>query len=211
MDYAGIKVAAYDYADRSDALSQARYDDFLRIVEAKMNRRLKTLQSTERASIPILPNKEYYGLPANFEGLRDIQLNGIGNDGTSNIITAEYKTPAQMNETGNVNIFEEQDAVYYNIIDNQIHVLPIREGKTMEIVYYKKVNPLTTIVTTNWVSDENPDCYIFGVATEISAFVKDYDAARQWGARFQEVLNEIEENDFDIRWDSGNQLIIRAE
>ncbi len=211
MDYNDIKTTTYAYADRTDAETIARYDDFLRITESKINRVLKTLKMTARASITTVTDAEYYGLPDSFEGMRDIQINGTNASGENTVVTCEYRTPAQINERmNNVNVFANNDAIYYSIINNQLQIVPPQENNTIEMVYYKKVPPLTPTVLTNWISDENPDCYIFGVLTEISSFNKDAETAALWSARFEQSLGEIVNNDVDIRYGSGNQLQIRT-
>ncbi len=210
MDYNEIKTAAYGFADRTDAETLDRYDDFLRIVEAKINRVLKTLKMTSRATIPTVALQEYYGLPDDFDGMRDLQIIGTTNTGQSKTITCQYMTPAQLNEQQNTLASSRTDGVYYSIITDQLQIYPPQNNNTIEMVYYKRVPVLSNTILTNWLSIDDPDCYIFGVLTEINAFNKDAEAASMWSERFKESLSEIQNNDVDIRWGSGDMMVIRT-
>ena len=206
MDYNEIQTLAYGYLDRTDVETTARYDDFLRIVEGKINRVLKTLKMTSRVTITTDIDTDYYGLPDDFEGIRDIEIKNA--TGTDKIVTLEYRTPPQINELSN-NTFPGR-GIYYSLIVDQLQIAPPQDAKVLELIYYKKVPALSLTTLTNWLGDENPDCYVFGVCTEIAAFSKDGDAAQIWDSRFKEALSEISNNDQDVRWGSGNALVIRA-
>ncbi len=209
MDYAEIKSAAYTYADRTDTEALNSYDVFLRVVESRVNRVLQTLKMATRTAIVTSLTSDYYGLPADFTGMRDLRVNNntTPSSGTQ-MVSCKYVSPSQMAEKHNTT--ETGGAVYYTIISNQLHIQPPLDSKTLEMIYYKKVPKLSAIKTTNWLSIDHPDCYIFGVLTELSAFVKDKEAAVLWGDRFSTALSEIKNNDIDIRWDSGDMLVMRT-
>ncbi len=77
----------------------------------------------------------------------------------------------------------------------------------MEITYYQRVPALTVAAPNNWVSDDNPECYIFGLLVEITSFAKDADAMAIWQGRFAESIADIEIDDQRTRW-SGTPLQI---
>ncbi len=216
MDYNEVRDAAYGYADRSDQETIDMYDNFLRVVEAKINRQISTLKLTNRAVLPGVDDQERYGLPDDFEGMIDLQITGPNDAGESTTRTAEYRTPSAINEIKNQNGTTGYEGtyglsgIYYNIINNELQIAPAQTDKNeIEMTYYRRIPELSLTTLNNWISDDNPDCYVFGVLTEISAFVKDATAAALWGARFNDALLEIRNNDIDIRWDSGNALEIR--
>jgi hypothetical protein len=212
VDYNEVQTVSYGYADREDQETIDRYDDFLRIVEARINRQISTLKLTNRASLPMDENQERYGLPNDFEGMIDLQITGTDGQGRTSTRTAEYRTPSRIQEIKNNNVDQTSgtNGVYYNIINNELLIIPTQEDtNTIEMTYYRRIPELTTNNLTNWISEDNPDCYVFGVLTEISAFVKDANAAALWGGRFDSALQEIKNNDIDIRWDSGTALQIR--
>jgi len=201
MDYTEIKTITLSYADRSDADVTSRMDDFLRIVESRINRRLKTLEMSVRARISAVADQEYYGLPTGFAGLRQIK-HVSGTDK----VTGSPMNPEQIDslsgKSGLVGLF-------YNINDSQIQIYPTKDSGEFELLYYKKVTALDGTNTTNWVSEGAPDCYIFGLLVEISAFIKDAEAKAIWDNRFLEVVEELKSDDLETRW-SGPSMVTRA-
>lgn len=207
MNYTEIVETALSYSDRSDKEVTDRMDNFLRIVEARINRNLKTMDMAVRTLLSTTEGTEFYTLPSDFSGLRDIELRESASSRTRN--TLQYLSPEQMNQRSSASDVG-RNAVYYTLVANQIQIMPPQEaGKIMEIVYYRRVIPLTESEQENWVSIINPDVYIFGLLVEISSFVKDKEAAALWDSRFTTMLEEVKVEDGDSRW-SGTSLTVRV-
>jgi hypothetical protein len=201
MDYTEIKELALAYADREDQETTENVDFFLRMVETRVNQILKVQKQTSRTALKTATDQGYYGFPEDFQGLRDVRLV----DGTR-VRSLEYLTPKQINDKTDTTT----DDVYYTIIDDQLFIYPLQDNKTIEIVYYRKVPQLTLTDNTNWVTEEFPDVYVFGLLVEISSFVKDIAATQAWEMRFKESLQNIVDNDQLTRW-SGSPLKTRVE
>jgi hypothetical protein len=202
MNYAEIVDVALGYADRTDAEVTNRMDSFLRIVEARTNRPLSTQKMVSRVTIDSITDQEYYGLPADFDGLRDIEVRST----VAGTITPKYHSPEQMNNRIGRNCRD----IAYAIIDDQLQLQPAQTDAVIELVYYQNLEELSTGTPNNWLSDLYPDCYIFGLLVEINAFVKDAETASMWDARFKESVAEIKSNDQDTRW-SGTSMQMRTE
>lgn len=208
MNYDEIRTAAYGYADRTDVETLDRYNDFLVILESKINRYIKTLNMSTRVTLDSVDDQTYYGLPPDFRGMRNMQITGNGVNGVSRTVTAKFSSPAKINESRNITPLARGDEILYTIINNQFQIEPQLSNQSIELVYYRKVPPLTAINTTNWLSDEHPDAYIFGVMVEISSFNKNPESAALWTDRYITALNEIKEDDVDIRWSGGDVLVM---
>lgn len=202
MNYSEVVTLALSYADREDAETSDRMDNFISIVEARINRKLRTSKQSIRTSL-MLDGSEYYGLPQDFAGIRDIEI--VDTLGATSKETLHYLSPEQLNQHST----SESDCFNYTIISDQLHIVPINTGKTLEIIYYRKLTSLSISNITNWLSVSHPDCYIFGLVTEISAFAKDAEAASLWDARFKESLGDITAEDGVDRW-SGPSLQTRV-
>lgn len=195
MIYSEIKQLAIDYSDRTDISNNI--DGFMRIVEARINKRLRIREQYSRATIQQIADQLFYGLPADFSDLRDIQTeNG----------TLEYYSPKQMNEAIKQNIPDSGQA--YTIIANQLQIFPVIDRLEMEVVYSAKLPKLTESAPTNWLSLSAPDVYVFGILVEISAFIKDGASGGLWEQRFQEELSVLDRKDAKDRW-SGTPLAIK--
>lgn len=210
MNYTEINAAAYGYADRvNDTESVAMYDSFLSIVEGRVNRYLKTMDMSIRLSIPSVDDQLIYSLPTDFRGLRDIQVLGATPSGNDKSITAELKSPAMVSEYSNRTGEIYSDKIYYSIEEGKLRIEPQLTNRTIDLLYYQKVPALTSSNITNWLGDEYPDCYVFGILVEISAFAKDAEAGNVWDSRFQQALDQIKDNDKEERWGSGAPIQIR--
>ena len=205
MNYSEIRDLALAYADRNDTEVTSRIDSFLKIVESRVNRVLKTRDMSSRTTISTVLDQEYYTLPTDFAGLRDIEFRDTA---ASDIrITMQYLTPDQMN----IVYSNSLPGYYYTLIANKLQISPTQpSGKIIEIVYYQKLVPLTSLATTNWLSNSHPDVYTFGLLVEISSFVKDAEAKALWDVRFVDAVAAIQTDDDRIRW-SGTPLTIRCQ
>ena len=204
MNYTQIKQAALQYADKDKAAHVvASMDTFLRVVESRISRTLKIGKMTARATLPLLKDQEYYGLPVDFAGVRDIEIrdNLTSRDRT----TLVYASPEQMNMLAK----SSSTTLSYTIIANQLQIYPPQVDKLVEIVYYQRIPELTDRRDTNWLSIYNPDAYIFGILVEINSFLKDDSATQMWESRFQAAISGIDRDDSASRW-SGTPLTIKA-
>ena len=212
MNYAEVYAAAYGYADRSDTETTSQTANFLRIVEARVNKRLKTQEQGSKNSTPCVAGQVEYALPSDFAGLRDIKV--VENDRKKTLI---FVTPEKMDAIEDsqhgIAIDTASSAGYYTIVANQIQIYPAQNtGASLDIIYYKKVPELTDTAPddTNWLSESHPDCYVFGLLVEINAFVKDADAKALWDDRFKEAMLDIHLDDQRSRW-SGPPMQMRTE
>lgn len=207
MNFTEIQDLALAYADREDDEVTTRMDKFILLVEARINRKLKTLDMSARSVIDLTvnPDQEYYQVPTDFGGLRDIEVNT-----GPRRKTLVYLNPEQMNNVissggDGINVSK----IYYSIVAQQIQIYPLQSEGNLEIIYYQRVIPLTAAAPNNWISDEFPDCYIHGIVQEISAFAKDAEAFKIWKGRFDESLAEVQLEDRENRW-SGTPLEVKV-
>lgn len=207
MNYTDITSAALEYADRaSDTEVSARIDTFLRIVESRTNRMLQVQKMATRAYLQTLEGYEYYTLPDDFNGIRDVEISDTLN--ANGRKTLQYISPEQMNNASS-NRNNIVAAIYYTIIAGQMQIMPPQSAnKILEVVYYRGIRALSNASTENWVSIYFPDVYIFGLLVEISSFTKDVIAKDLWDQRYKEAVGEIEVNDSRTRW-SGTALQMR--
>ena len=203
MNYKEIVDAAKAYTDRYDEELASSMSAFTRVVEAKINNSLRTGDQSVRAQIWLRTGEEYYGLPCDFGGFRDVE---ILHEGQQHGRTLVYLAPEEMNKisrqnnsafTGNHN--------YYTVIAGQIQIAPPADHQVLEVVYHQRLPELKEDDDTNWLTEKNPDCYIFGLCCEISAFAKDAQLFAGYKARFDESLMDITQEDQITRW-SGPAL-----
>lgn len=207
MNYKDIVNAAKAYTDRYDEELGDHMAAFTRVVEAKINNALRTGDQSCRARIYLRRGEEYYTLPCDWGGARDVELIP---DGQQHGKTLVYLAPEQMNALPRENNSSNRGHHYYTIIAGQIQVAPDTDNQVLEIVYYQRLPELVQDTDTNWLTDKNPDAYIFGLCTEISAFAKDDASFGTYNERFMSSLMDITMEDQISRW-SGPALRTQVE
>lgn len=198
MNYKDIVDASKAYTDRYDEELADSMKSFTRVVEAKINNALRTGDQSVRAQIWLRTGEEYYGLPCDWGGARDVE---IMHEGQQHGRTLVYLAPEEMNKLSR----QHGEHNYYTIIAGQIQVAPPADHQILEIVYYQRLPELSEDGDTNWLTGKNPDAYIFGLCTEISAFAKDPMQFEVWKQRFNEAMIDITQEDQVTRW-SGPSL-----
>jgi hypothetical protein len=208
MNYTELVQVAVAYADRQDIEVENNIDNFIILTEARVNRLLKTREQSTRTYAPTVEDQEYYPLPPDYIGMRDIQLDDPAPTETSyKDYQFHYLNPEQFNLIRNTAYV---DTLYYTVIANQIQIFPIQDGgKAIELIYYQRVPPMTAEDSTNWMGDNHPDIYVAGITAEISLFAKDYEAAEGWYARLKTAIGELEVTDVKERW-AGQALVTRV-
>lgn len=201
MNYDEIVQLALNYSDRTDADITTRMDDFLRVAESRINRKLRTMNMTSRSIVQTEADQQYYGLPYLFGGLRDIE---IKNTDATKGQTLGFVTPEQMNALNNTNV----SGIFYTLVANQIQIYPPQDGMILEVIYYQRLDPLTPDANENWLSERYPDVYVFALLVEIEAFVKNAEGAMIWNERLKTAIDEMELEDSIDRW-SGTPLTIK--
>ena len=206
MNLKEITTAAQAYCDRYDEELVTSMPSFLKVVEGKINNALRVGDQSIRAQIYLERDNEYYGLPGDWGGARDVE---ILHQGEQHGRTLTYLAPEEMNKLSRKNGGRNRHN-YYTIIANQIQIAPPADSEILEIVYYQRLPALEKDADTNWLTEKNPDAYIFGLCTEISAFAKDVTSYETYKARFAESMIDITMEDQVQRW-SGPALRVQVD
>jgi len=206
MRYHEIVNAAINYSDRRDDDGEIldNITTMLRFVESRVNKLINVQQQTRRAVMVTEEGDEYYGLPFDFAGLRDIEIRTTLD--STDRSTPEYLNPEQMNN----HVASGSTKYAYTIIDGQIQLNPPTDNCVLEIVYYAKLLPLDAVsIQENWLSITAPDIYVFGLLVEISGFTRDAESGQIWDGRFLQEIQNMADHDQDSRW-SGTSLFVKT-
>lgn len=207
MNYTELVAAAKAYADRNDIEVDSNMDTFIVMVEARINRLLKTRKQSTRAYTPSVAGQEYYTLPPDYAGMRNVQIDTALPYLDHSIAVLDYLSPDQFDiQRGK----PYAGSNYYAVMGDQIQIYPVMDaGYSIEMFYYQKVTPLTDSAPNNWVSSDHPDIYLSGIIGEIETFVKNYEVAAGWFGRMQIAVDELDNSDVQERW-AGGPLRVRV-
>lgn len=178
-----LEALVADYLNRSDLTAIIK--DWIILAEAEFNRTLRVREMSVRTRAPL--TSQYVKLPDDFLGMRNIELV------TSPVTPLEYRNPQ------NIDNYRNSDStgkpLFYTIIQNAIEVAPVPDSEyQLEILYYQKVNSLATN-TTNFILDNHPDAYIFGVLMQSPVYLGHDERVNVWAGRYMQIIEQIKTSD----------------
>jgi len=198
--YANLKTAIADWLDRSDLTD--RIPDFIALAEARLNRELRIRPMEVRSTLTLTAGQRYFALPGGYLQMRNIQLN------TNPVTPLEYITPEMLDRLYGSNTSGKPKA--YSLIGDEIQLAPIPDTDyTLEVAYYEKFTPLTTDVTTNWLTENAPDVLLYGALVEAEPFIKNDERMPLWLNAYKEAIDKIQKAD-DRDRHSGSQMRVRT-
>ncbi|MCP4128032.1 MAG: hypothetical protein GY753_13345 [Gammaproteobacteria bacterium] len=138
----------------------------------------------------------YLQLPARFQGMRSVRLDGD---------YVDYLPSTYMDASG-----EYTDSTcYWTIEADQLRILPqLSVGDEVEIVVYQGFAPLSDSNTTNWWMDNAADLLLYGALVEAEPFLKNDDRIVTWAGLFDRGIAKLVAADTNDR--VGNNLVIRC-
>ena len=178
-----LEAVIADYLNRSDLTAIIK--DWIVLAEAEFNRTLRVREMSVRTRAPL--DSQYVKLPDDFLGMRNIELV------TDPVTPLEYRNPQ------NLDNYRSGDStgkpLFYTVIQNVIEVAPAPDGEyQLEILYYQKIKPLASN-TTNFILENHPDAYIFGVLMQSPVYLGHDERVAVWAGRYQQIINQITTSD----------------
>jgi hypothetical protein len=166
-------------ADLSD-----RIPTFIRLFEARMNRRLRSPEMEQVATVSTIAGTEGYAFPSGFREARQIYIDAVPRINLVPMSPQSLRTEFTGQESASPSA--------YAVIDEQIVLAPTpTEADTLVIVYYRALSGLTSGNPTNWLLDNHPDSYLFGSLCMAEAYLQDDQRLNVWKAAWDEALGEI--------------------
>lgn len=153
MTYSELKTNIASFLNRSDLDSQL--DLFIDQTEAELNRRLRTKEMIKRATATA--DSQYMSLPTDWLEVINVEI-------TSNDFRPLFQQSLESLDVyrrANDNVVGQP--VYYAVMDDALELAPTPDTSyTLQLTYYEKVPALSDANTSNFVSNNNPDVYLYG-------------------------------------------------
>ena len=182
MTYAELKSNIANYLNRSDLTSYI--DTFIDSTEAELNRRLRTKEMIKRATATA--DSQYLTVPTDWQEAINVE------------ITSNNFSPLFQQSIESLDVYRKSNnntvgqPVYYAMVDDSIELAPTPDGSyTLQLTYYAKINPLSDSNTTNFVSTDHPDVYLYGALKHASIFLMEDDRIPLFTNQFEKALEEI--------------------
>jgi hypothetical protein len=196
--YSELQTAVANWLDRDDLT--ARIPEFISLAEARFNRDLRIRAMETKQTASTVADQRNYALPTNYLQMRNLQVNGTP------IRILEYVTPEMYDRmwggttTGT--------PYYYTIIADELQLGPTPAAvMTIEMLFYKRFDSLSSTTTTNWVLTNAPDVYLYAALMEAEAFLVNDARLPTWSAGYQRAIESLQNADAQDRH-SGSAMRI---
>jgi hypothetical protein len=198
--YNELKASVADWLNRTDLTNVV--PDFISLAEAQIERTLRTRQMIVRATASI--DTEYSAVPADFLETKSIKLN------TNPVTALTFESIDSLDGLKSTTYISPGKPQYFGIVGGQIRVLPVPDGTyTAELIYYAKLNKLSSTVASNWLLSQAPDVYLYGSLMQAAPYLKDDARIQIWAAIYTRGLEELQVAD-DRGATSGGAVMMRA-
>ena len=185
-NYSELNTAVANWLDRDDLTD--RIPEFIALAEARFNRLLRIRAMETKQTASTVASQRNLALPTNFIQMRNLQIN------TSPITSLEYVTPEMYDRLYGGSDTGTPKA--YTILADEIQLGPIPASvQTIEMLFYKKFDALTSSAATNWMITNAPDVYLYGCLLEAEPFIMNDPRVQLWATAFQQAIKDIQDQD----------------
>ena len=199
--YAELQTAVANWLDRDDLTD--RIPEFITLAEAKMNRNLRiSLMESVSTAITTSGGVRDYSLPTGYSGMIEVHLT------TDPVTPLSYISPEMMNRVwaGSTGGKPLAYTIFSHAGTRKIKVGPAPDGiYTTSILFYKKIDNLSTLNPTETMLTENPDIYLYGALMEAEPFLMNDSRLATWAKLLMQSADDLQKRDtFDRH--SGSEL-----
>ena len=182
MTYDELKTEIANFLNRSDLTSQM--DFFIDQTEAEFNRRLRVTDMVKRTVASA--DAQYLTLPTDWLEVINVEI-------TTNAFRPLFQMSIESLDVYRKSINDTTgQPVYFAIVDNTLELCPTPDSaRDLQLTYYAKITALSDSDTTNFLSNNSPDVYLYGCLKNASVYLMEDERALMFHAAFEKGLEEL--------------------
>jgi hypothetical protein len=175
---------------------------FVQLVEAYLKREVRTLDMETETELTAAAS---VALPDDLLSIRSLTVQG---DQATAIPDRTLRGVSPSRVAAEFSGAEGPPFVYTRI-GNTIRLTPPpsddedAEEITLSLLYLAKFTPLTATSTTNWILNDHPDVYFYGILAHAYAWIEDPANAASYAGLFVNTVEEMRASRARDRWGSG--------
>lgn len=200
-NFTELKSSIADFLNRDDLTSVI--PTFIKLAEADMNRKLRHWRMEARKTA--LLDTQYTAFPTDFiEGIR-LMLTGTNEHRLELISLSELMDKRAADNTAGTPKF-------YAPVDGAFEVYPTPDQEyTLEMLYYERIDALSSSVATNWALTYYPDIYLYGSLTHSAPYLGEDARTKVWAELYQNGISATNMEDQQAKSSgSGHRMRIRS-
>lgn len=180
--YAELQTSIAEFLNRDDLT--AKIPDFITLAEAQMNAELRHWRMEKRATAEM--DTQYTALPQDF--IQPVRFIITGSQ-VSSLSQTDSKTIADLRAANNNASGRPTE---YSIMDGAIEAFPTPDTTyTLELLYFKTLDPLNNVTTSNWVLEYYPNAYLYGALLHSAPYLMEDQRINTWGAFYRKAIDDI--------------------
>lgn len=180
--YANLQAEIVDWLARPDLAAKA--PTFIALAEAEMRRQLR--RTRKRASATF--SAASFIVPADAAEITSVRLvTGLASydkpltECTPDLL-ADFRT--SLSQTGRPRFFA--------VVGSEVLLVPAPDSPyPAELVYFTKIVPLSSTVTTNTILTDAPDAYLKGALVQASEYIEHDERTAGWQSDFDKAINQL--------------------
>jgi hypothetical protein len=205
--YTELKASIANWLNRSDLTSEIA-DDFIKLVEADLNAKLRIRQMEQIETITI--DSETETVPTGFIAVRSLYILSNGTKYHLN-----YISPASLISIkgGSTSGLPRTYTIESDNSTEQFRFAPAPDSSyTGYIQYYKAFTPLSSANASNYILASHPAIYLYGTLFHAANFIGGIDQgqSQSWLGMYQTALERLEDNDQNDSF-GGSPVIQRTD
>lgn len=183
-----------------DAETVAQLPNLIRMGELKLKRQILTPERETVATSPTEPGDQTVALPADFRQAISVSIDSEPplEQVTLHVLQSQYwqqGTPGK--------------PVAFSITNGALYFGPVPDAEySVALTYQAELTPLTEDSVANWLTNTNPDAYVYATLAEAEAFRGNIEAASVWAGQLDVVITEV--NDEGNRYRSSGPIRLRS-
>lgn len=197
--YSELKTAVANWLNRSDL--SAYITDFVMMGEKRIYRELRV--RAMEASLSSAISSGVIAVPNGYVELKFAYIDG------SPVQRLTKKDPGWIYEYYSTRSANGKPNFIAREVDNFIFGPYPDSAYTVKGVYYKRLDALSDVNTTNWFITNAPDLLLFASLAEAEPFLKNDERIALWEAKYDKIKNQIMSED-KAETHSGSPLTITA-
>ncbi|MEE8608893.1 MAG: hypothetical protein V3S55_14910 [Nitrospiraceae bacterium] len=160
---------------------------FIQMAESVFKRDRRARKLSDRGTFSV--SADGSTLPSDFHSMESWYHDGPTFYGPIEIVNADMIGQLKGREFGG----QTGAPAHAAIIDGTARYAPEPNDTFLtKMVYWRKVDPLTTNNSTNWLLDDHPDIYIYGSLVHTAPYLKDDPRLQVWSALLEKGLEELD-------------------
>lgn len=182
-NYQDLLTAISAWSHRGDLAKY--YPDFIRLAEQEINKILRLRSNQERSLITPKTNDPYIPIPDGFLEMRSMRV--ISGSSYSDMMYRSPEAMKRLDGTGKPFFYTIRNIIEFDVIPDKSYQI--------EMIYYKRLTPLSEDNTTNEILTQYPSLYLNGALAALHRQSRDEETAREYDMLFMQDLKSAHTNE----------------